>query len=50
VVELLTDSEKRQTMSAAARESAETRFCTTRIIPRYESYYEEILAGSRVPA
>ncbi|MCZ2099235.1 MAG: glycosyltransferase, partial [Anaerolineae bacterium] len=47
VVELLSAENLRRKMSAAARETAETRFCTTRIIPRYEGYYEEVLAAAR---
>jgi hypothetical protein len=31
-------------MAQAARHTALTRFCTERIIPLYEKYYEEILA------
>jgi hypothetical protein len=29
-------------MSGAARRTAETRFCTSLIIPQYERYYEEV--------
>jgi L-malate glycosyltransferase len=42
VVQLLTDEELYGTMAAAARQSAETRFCSSLIIPQYERYYEEI--------
>jgi N-acetyl-alpha-D-glucosaminyl L-malate synthase BshA len=41
-VALLTDDALRQRMSAAARHTAETRFCTGLIIPQYERYYEEV--------
>ena len=44
VVELLTDGALYERMSAAARRAAETRFATSLIIPRYESYYYEICA------
>jgi hypothetical protein len=32
-------------MAAAARRTAESRFCTTRIIPEYEGFYREVLAA-----
>lgn len=44
VVEIISGSRVKGRMSAAARRTAESRFCTTRIIPQYESYYERILA------
>lgn len=50
VVELLTSDSLRNTMSAAARHTAETEFCTTRIIPRYEGYYEEVLDAAHAGA
>jgi N-acetyl-alpha-D-glucosaminyl L-malate synthase BshA len=43
---LLTDAGVHATMSRAARQSAKTRFCDDKIVPLYESYYEEILAGA----
>jgi hypothetical protein len=33
-------------MATAARETAETRFCTDLLIPRYEAVYRGVLAGS----
>ena len=33
-------------MAAAARKTASDRFCSTRIIPLYEQYYERVLARS----
>lgn len=42
VVELLSDRALYARISAAARLTAQTRFCTTRIIPQYERYYQEI--------
>jgi L-malate glycosyltransferase len=42
-VELLSDDRKHETMAAAARHTAQLRFCSTRIIPRYEAFYERIL-------
>jgi glycosyltransferase involved in cell wall biosynthesis len=43
VVEILSSSAVKGRMAAAARKSAETRFCTTRVIPVYEAYYKRIL-------
>jgi hypothetical protein len=33
-------------VSNKARHTAETRFCTSLIIPQYERYYEEVMAGA----
>jgi N-acetyl-alpha-D-glucosaminyl L-malate synthase BshA len=41
-VELLTNEALYKKMSAAARQTALTRFCTSLIIPKYEQYYEEV--------
>ena len=40
---LLTDPDRLEAMSHAARQTAQDRFCTTRIIPVYEGYYRRIL-------
>jgi N-acetyl-alpha-D-glucosaminyl L-malate synthase BshA len=45
-VELLTDDALYRSLSAAARHTAESRFCTSLIIPQYEQYYEEICGGA----
>lgn len=42
VVELLTNPTLYAQMSTAARHTAEYRFCTSLIIPRYEAFYEKI--------
>jgi N-acetyl-alpha-D-glucosaminyl L-malate synthase BshA len=44
VIALLSDVNLHDKMAQAARQTALTRFCTERIIPMYEKYYEEILA------
>jgi N-acetyl-alpha-D-glucosaminyl L-malate synthase BshA len=44
VLEIVGDAGTQQRMAQAARRTAEDRFATERIIPRYESYYAEILA------
>jgi N-acetyl-alpha-D-glucosaminyl L-malate synthase BshA len=49
VVQMLTDDALYRRLSGAARRTAETRFCTSLIIPQYERYYEEVcgrMAGS----
>jgi N-acetyl-alpha-D-glucosaminyl L-malate synthase BshA len=44
VVALLSDARLHDRMAQAARNTATTRFCTDRIIPQYEKYYEEVCA------
>ncbi|MFN7998841.1 MAG: N-acetyl-alpha-D-glucosaminyl L-malate synthase BshA [Bryobacteraceae bacterium] len=46
VIELLTDDALHEKISTAARRTATTRFCTDRIIPLYEQYYEEVCSRS----
>lgn len=46
VVALLTDEPAYQRMSLAARETAESRFDTTKVIAEYEAYYHEILGAA----
>jgi glycosyltransferase involved in cell wall biosynthesis len=43
--ELLTNDALHQRMTAAGRRRALDVFCTDRIIPQYERYYEQVLAG-----
>lgn len=43
-VDILTDASRLDRMATAARKAAQDKFCTTRIIPRYERYYEQVLA------
>lgn len=43
VVELLEDPEKLDAMATAARQTAQKRFCSSKIIPLYEQYYERVL-------
>jgi N-acetyl-alpha-D-glucosaminyl L-malate synthase BshA len=42
---LLTDETLHSRMASAARNTALTRFCTSKLIPQYEAYYEEVLRG-----
>jgi glycosyltransferase involved in cell wall biosynthesis len=53
VVELLTKDSLHRRMSVAARRTAADRFCSEKVIPLYEQYYEEVLgtrATSSAPA
>jgi N-acetyl-alpha-D-glucosaminyl L-malate synthase BshA len=45
-VDLLRDEPRLAAMATAARKNASDRFCSTRIIPLYEQYYERVLARS----
>jgi N-acetyl-alpha-D-glucosaminyl L-malate synthase BshA len=40
---LLRDPQRLEAMGAAARQTAQDHFCASRIIPLYESYYEQVL-------
>jgi glycosyltransferase involved in cell wall biosynthesis len=44
-IRLLTDEPLHQRMAQAGRARAEERFADTKIVPMYEAYYDEILAG-----
>jgi glycosyltransferase involved in cell wall biosynthesis len=43
-IALLGDEARLAAMSAAARKNASDRFCSTRIIPFYEAFYERVIA------
>jgi glycosyltransferase involved in cell wall biosynthesis len=43
VVSLLTDCQHHYRMAMAGRWKAAEHFCTDKIIPQYERYYEEVL-------
>jgi hypothetical protein len=45
-IDLLRDESRLQAMSVAARKTAQDRFCSSRIIPLYEGYYERVVARS----
>lgn len=45
-IELFRDQKKLETVSKAARRSAQARFCTSRIIPQYEDFYRRVLERS----
>lgn len=42
VLEILADESLRTRMKWAARDKAEGRFCSSKIIPQYEAYYREV--------
>jgi N-acetyl-alpha-D-glucosaminyl L-malate synthase BshA len=44
-VALLTDAPRLEAMSNAARKTAQDKFCASRIIPHYESYYRQVIAA-----
>jgi L-malate glycosyltransferase len=46
LIDLLSDDSIHKRMSEAARRSAETRFSTELIIPKYVAYYKEVAQGS----
>jgi L-malate glycosyltransferase len=46
LVELLTDTPLHARIATAARRSAETRFTTDLIIPKYEAYYRSVQGGT----
>jgi len=46
---LLTDPDRLEAMSAAARKTAQDKFCASRIIPHYEAYYEQVIAAAPRP-
>jgi L-malate glycosyltransferase len=48
LISLLTDDRLHSNVAAEARKTAETRFCTELIIPRYEAYYREVCDAATV--
>jgi N-acetyl-alpha-D-glucosaminyl L-malate synthase BshA len=44
-IELLNDPSKLAEMARAARCAAQSRFCSTKIIPQYERFYQQVLAA-----
>jgi N-acetyl-alpha-D-glucosaminyl L-malate synthase BshA len=42
-IDILSDENRLREMGKAARWEAQTRFCSTRIIPEYEAFYERVL-------
>ncbi len=46
-IDLLSDPNRLEAMSAAARRTAQDHFCASTIITRYEEFYRSILAGDK---
>jgi hypothetical protein len=42
-IELLQDESRLRAMGKQARQGAQSRFCTDRIIPQYEDFYRRVL-------
>jgi glycosyltransferase involved in cell wall biosynthesis len=42
-IELLQDESRLRTMGKQARQAAQLRFCTDKIIPQYEEFYRRVL-------
>jgi N-acetyl-alpha-D-glucosaminyl L-malate synthase BshA len=49
-VEILSSTEKHAALAAAARQTAQQKFCASKIIPLYEKYYERVLERAAAPA
>jgi len=49
-VALLTDDELHSRMAGAGRWNAAERFCSEKIIPQYEQYYEDVMRGREAAA
>ena len=47
-IELLSDDARLEAMAESGRKTAQDRYCTTRLIPVYEKYYESVLARAEV--
>ena len=47
-IELLAEPERLHAMGEACRAAARSRYCSTRIIPHYERYYERVLDRAEV--
>jgi L-malate glycosyltransferase len=45
-IDLLSDEERLRTMGKAARSVAQTRFCSSKIIPQYEEFYRRVVERS----
>jgi N-acetyl-alpha-D-glucosaminyl L-malate synthase BshA len=49
-IEILRDPEKHEALAAASRQTAQQKFCSSKIIPLYEKFYERVLEGAAAPA
>jgi L-malate glycosyltransferase len=46
-ISLLLDEDRLETLSKAARKTAQTRFCASKIIPLYEEYYQRVIERTK---
>ena len=46
-IALLSDSARHDAMRDAARKTAQTRFCSTLVVPQYVKFYEQVLAKAK---
>jgi len=47
LIEILSDTSLHDRLATAARRTAQTRFCSDLIIPRYEAYYKKVCEAGR---
>jgi len=45
-VDLLNDESRLRTMAKAARAVAQSRFCSSKIVPQYEAFYRRVVERS----
>jgi len=45
-IDLLNDESRLRTMGKASRAGAQSKFCSSKIIPQYEDFYRRILERS----
>jgi N-acetyl-alpha-D-glucosaminyl L-malate synthase BshA len=48
-IALLSDEARLETMARAGRKTAQDNFCTSRVIPLYENYYDRVIARTASP-
>jgi N-acetyl-alpha-D-glucosaminyl L-malate synthase BshA len=48
-ITLLSDQARLETMARAGRKTAQDNFCTSRVIPLYENYYDRVIARTAPP-
>jgi glycosyltransferase involved in cell wall biosynthesis len=46
-IDLLADDDRLQTMARAARKTAQDHFCSSRVIPLYEDYYDRVVTRTQ---
>jgi glycosyltransferase involved in cell wall biosynthesis len=46
-ISLLSDQHRLETMAKAGRKTAQDHFCSSRVIPLYEDYYDRVITRTR---